>query len=173
VLQPFASALSPAAGKFVKRQAAADGAAAAVSSGRTPDTVFALVLGMLAFLYVTATAVLLGVEINVVRVNRLHLRSLLTPFTDNVTLTTGDRRAYSRQAKAQRSKGFQRVDVNFDPPSAEPATTIPARKQTRRVPPGKLPPERAVLARLRRSCWRQVAAHRRFSRHGARFGTGA
>jgi uncharacterized BrkB/YihY/UPF0761 family membrane protein len=90
-----------------------------VEHASATNAVFALVLGLLAFLYVTATAVLLCVEINVVRVNRLHPRSLLTPFTDNVTLTTGDRRAYSRQAKAQRSKGFQHVDVNFDPPSSE------------------------------------------------------
>jgi membrane protein len=96
-----------------------------VEHASATDAVFALVLGLLAFLYVTATAVLLGVEIDVVRVNRLYPRSLLTPFTDNVTLTTGDRRAYSRQAKAQRSKGFQHVEVNFDPPSAEPGHDDP------------------------------------------------
>ena len=90
------------------------------------NAVFALVLGLLAFLYITAMAVLVGVEINVVRVNRLHPRSLLTPFTDNVTLTTGDQRTYSRQAKAQRSKGFQHVNVNFDPPSAEPGHDDPS-----------------------------------------------
>jgi membrane protein len=59
-------------------------------------------------------------EINVVHVIRLHPRSLLTPFTDNVVLTAGDRHAYARQAKAQRSKGFQHVNVNFDQPSPEP-----------------------------------------------------
>jgi membrane protein len=84
------------------------------------NAVFALVLGMLAFLYLSAMTVLLCMEVNVVRISRMHPRSLLTPFTDNVILTMGDRRAYSRQAKAQRSKGFQRIDVNFDPPSAEP-----------------------------------------------------
>jgi YihY family inner membrane protein len=90
------------------------------------NAVFALVLGLLAFLYITATAILLSVEINVVRVNRMYPRSLLTPFTDNVTLTTGDRRAYSRQAKAQRSKGFEHVDVNFDPPSPPPEQDDPS-----------------------------------------------
>jgi membrane protein len=84
------------------------------------NAVFAVVLGLLAFLYVTATAVLLSIEINVVHVSRLHPRSLLTPFTDNVILTAGDRRAYSRQAKAQRSKGFQHVEVSFDQPSPDP-----------------------------------------------------
>ncbi len=97
-----------------------------VEHASATNAVFALVLGLLAFLYITATVVLLCAEINVVRVNRLHPRSLLTPFTDNVTLTTGDRRAYSRQAKAQRSKGFQHVDVNFDPPSAESGHNDPS-----------------------------------------------
>jgi membrane protein len=40
-------------------------------------------------------------------------------------LTPGDRRAYTRQAKAQRSKGFQHVDVNFDPPSPGPVQDDP------------------------------------------------
>jgi membrane protein len=84
------------------------------------NAVFALVLGLLAFLYIAATVILVSLEINVVHVIGLHPRSLLTPFTDNVILTAGDRHAYSRQAKAQRSKGFQRVDVKFDQPSAEP-----------------------------------------------------
>jgi membrane protein len=91
-----------------------------VEHASATNAVFALVLGLLAFLYIAAMVVLLSMEINVVHVVRLHPRSLLTPFTDNVILTTGDRHAYSRQAKAQRSKGFQHVDVNFDPPSPEP-----------------------------------------------------
>src|ERR1039457_1131096 len=90
------------------------------------NAVFAVVLGMLAFLYISATAVLLCAEINVVRVSSMHPRSLLTPFTDNVILTTGDRRTYSRQAKAQRRKGFEHVDVNFDPPSPEPEPDDPS-----------------------------------------------
>ncbi|MGD0605506.1 MAG: YihY/virulence factor BrkB family protein [Streptosporangiaceae bacterium] len=98
-----------------------------VERASATNAVFAIVLGLLAFLYITATVVLLCAEINVVRVIGLHPRSLLTPFTDNVTLTAGDRRAYSRQAKAQRSKGFQHVDVNFDPPAPEPVREDPGR----------------------------------------------
>ena len=97
-----------------------------VKHASATNAVFAFVLGLLAFLYITATAVLLCAEINVVRVSHLHPRSLLTPFTDNVTRTAGDRRAYSRQAKAQRSKGFEHVDVNFDPPSPEPEQDDPS-----------------------------------------------
>jgi YihY family inner membrane protein len=96
-----------------------------VKHATATNAVFAIVLGLLAFLYVTAMAVLLCAEINVVHVSRMHPRSLLTPFTDNVILTTGDRRAYTRQAKAQRSKGFEHVDVNFDPPSSEPGQDGP------------------------------------------------
>jgi membrane protein len=91
-----------------------------VEHASATNAVFALVLGLLAFLYIAAMVILLSMEINVVHVIGLHPRSLLTPFTDNVILTAGDRHAYARQAKAQRSKGFQRVDVNFDPPSAVP-----------------------------------------------------
>jgi uncharacterized BrkB/YihY/UPF0761 family membrane protein len=97
-----------------------------VEHASATNAVFALVLGLLAFLYITATAVLLCAEINVVHVNHLHPRSLLTPFTDNVTLTAADRHAYSRQAKAQRSKGFEHVDVNFDQPSSEPVHDDPS-----------------------------------------------
>lgn len=85
-----------------------------IKNASATNGVFALVLGLLAFLYITATAVVLCAEVNVVRVDRLHPRSLLTPFTDNVELTHADPHAYTGQAKAQRSKGFGNVDVSFD-----------------------------------------------------------
>ncbi|HET6907982.1 MAG TPA: YhjD/YihY/BrkB family envelope integrity protein [Mycobacteriales bacterium] len=88
-----------------------------VKNASATNGVFALVLGMLAFLYITATVVVMCVEINVVRVDNLYPRALLTPFTDNVELTRADRRSYADQAQAQRSKGFEDVDVTFDPPS--------------------------------------------------------
>jgi membrane protein len=76
--------------------------------------VFALVLGLLGFLYLAALAVIVCTEINVVRVDRLWPRALLTPFTDDVDLTSGDKGTYARAAKAQRTKGFETVDVDFD-----------------------------------------------------------
>lgn len=91
-----------------------------VKDASDTNGVFALVLGLIAFLYLTAVAVVLCVEVNVVRVDKLHPRSLLTPFTDNVHLTAGDRRAYTHQAEAQRMKGFQDVDVSFDQPAGNP-----------------------------------------------------
>jgi inner membrane protein YhjD len=76
--------------------------------------VFAVVLGMMAWIYLGALAVTLGIEVNVVLAERLYPRALLTPFTDNVDLTEADRRVYTGYAQAQGHKGFQSVDVTFD-----------------------------------------------------------
>lgn len=92
---------------------------AVVRNASTTNGVFALVLGLVAFLYLASIVVLLGIEINVVRSERLYPRSLLTPFTDGVVLTDGDRRAYANQARAQRLKGFQEITVEFDPAGAK------------------------------------------------------
>ncbi len=87
--------------------------------------VFALVLGLVALIFLAAVMAVLGLEVNVVLNRRLYPRALLTPFTDAVTLTDADKRAYDSYAKAQRHKGFQQVEVTFnghrdrepDPPS--------------------------------------------------------
>ena len=76
--------------------------------------VFALVLGLLAWLYLAATGIVVGAEINAVRAKQLYPRALLTPFTDNVDLTRADRVVYTDAALAQRHKGFERVSVRFD-----------------------------------------------------------
>jgi hypothetical protein len=76
--------------------------------------VFAVVLGLLAWIYLSALAVLVGAELNSVRVRRLWPRSLLTPFTDDVQLTSGDRKAYESYAQTEQLKGFETVDVDFD-----------------------------------------------------------
>jgi hypothetical protein len=47
-------------------------------------------------------------------VQKLYPRALLTPFTDDVVMTQGDRRTYTAQAQAQRAKGFEQIDVTFD-----------------------------------------------------------
>ena len=78
------------------------------------NSVFAIVLGLLVFLYTMSVAIMLCVEVNVVRKEHLWPRALLTPFTDQVVLTSADQRAYARHAEAQRLKGFQRIDVFFD-----------------------------------------------------------
>ena len=87
---------------------------AVVDRASNLNSVFALVLGLLIFLYTMAVIVMLSVEVNVVLKERLWPRALLTPFTDQVVLTAADERAYARHAEAQRLKGFQRIDVFFD-----------------------------------------------------------
>ena len=59
--------------------------------------------------------VVVCIEVNVVRALRLYPRSLLTPFTDEVELTRPMRTPTPAQANAQRAKGFQHVDVTFEP----------------------------------------------------------
>lgn len=85
-----------------------------VKGASATNSVFALVLGLLAFLYLISTTLLLCATANVVATDRLYPRALLTQFTDDVDLTGGDRRTYTAQAKAQRAKGFQRIEVTFD-----------------------------------------------------------
>ena len=84
-------------------------------AGETSGT-FALVLGLIAFLYLIGLTVVLATEVNVVHARRLHPRSLLTPFTDAVVLTPADERQYTEAAQAQRNKGFERIEVEFDDP---------------------------------------------------------
>ncbi|MGA8210831.1 MAG: YihY/virulence factor BrkB family protein [Nocardioidaceae bacterium] len=91
-------------GAYVKR---------VVSRATDVDAVFAVVLGLVALIYVASVIAVLGLEINVVLSKRLFPRALLTPFTDSVDLTEADRRAYAAYAKAQRHKGFERVRVTF------------------------------------------------------------
>ena len=74
---------------------------------------FALVLGLLAWIFLAAVALVLSAELDVVRYKRLYPRSLLTPFTDDVELTRADRRTYADIATAQQAKGFESVSVRF------------------------------------------------------------
>ncbi|HSP37987.1 MAG TPA: YihY/virulence factor BrkB family protein [Frankiaceae bacterium] len=95
------------------------------TAGATYGT-FGLVLGLLAFIYLEALAVVLCGELNAVLARRLWPRALLTPFTDNVELTAADEHAYASYAEAQRLKGFERIDVSF--------RNRPARRRSRRPP---------------------------------------
>jgi len=85
-----------------------------VKHSSVTNSVFALVLGLIAWIYVEAVVVVFAAEYNAVRRLGLAPRALLTPFTDNVELTDGDRAAYRDQAKAERTKGFERIDVHFE-----------------------------------------------------------
>ena len=85
-----------------------------VKNASATNGVFALVLGLIAWIYLGAAALMISVEINVVRVRHLYPRALLTPFTDDVDLTRADRRAYFGYATAQQAKGFESVEVSFE-----------------------------------------------------------
>jgi len=81
---------------------------------RGMNQTFALVLGLIGFIYIAAVMGVLSIEVNVVIARHLWPRALLTPFTDRVDLTEADRRAYAGYALMQRHKGFETVSVTFD-----------------------------------------------------------
>ncbi len=87
---------------------------------------FALVLGLLAWIYLGAVTTVLCAEYNAVRAGQLWPRSLLTPFTDNAYLTPADQRAYTSYVKTERHKNFQNIDVSFGkPPNPNPPNQNP------------------------------------------------
>ena len=87
-----------------------------IANASEMNGVFAVVLGLIALVYVASVMALLGLETNVVLGKHLYPRALLTPFTDDVQLTDADRTVYREYAEAQRHKGFERVHVTFDDP---------------------------------------------------------
>jgi membrane protein len=87
---------------------------------------FGLVLGLVGFLFIGSVMAVLAMEVNVVLARRLYPRALLTPFTDSVTLTPADRRAYASYARMQRHKGFERVSVSWEEEADPDRTPDPA-----------------------------------------------
>ena len=69
--------------------------------------VFALVLGLLAWVFLVSLGVVMGIELNVVRSKRLFPRSLLTPFTDDVDLTPADRTGVRRGGAGAAPQGVR------------------------------------------------------------------
>ena len=90
-----------------------------VTSASAINAVFAVVLGLLAFLFLISVTLVMCAQINVVRVDRLYPRALLTVFTDDVELTPGDRRTYARKARAEQAKGFETISVSYEPEADE------------------------------------------------------
>ncbi len=72
--------------------------------------VFAAVIGLLSWLWLTAQLLLVGAEVNAVRADRLWPRSLDGPLTD------ADRRALERAAATAQTDPRQRIAVTFDEP---------------------------------------------------------
>ncbi|HEY4019331.1 MAG TPA: YihY/virulence factor BrkB family protein [Pseudonocardiaceae bacterium] len=74
---------------------------------------FGIVLGLLTWLYLAMTAIILCAEINTVLVLRLWPRSLLTPFTTSARLTAADHRAYTAYATTEQHAEQERIRVRF------------------------------------------------------------
>lgn len=85
-----------------------------IQESNTTNGVFALVLGLIAWLYLGSASFIMCAEINVVRAGHLYPRALLTPFSERVNLTAGDRAAYASYATAQRHKAYEKLHVTFD-----------------------------------------------------------
>ncbi|OBB96439.1 YihY/virulence factor BrkB family protein [Mycobacterium sp. 852002-40037_SCH5390672] len=95
-----------------------------VKRASATNSVFALVLGALAFLFLASVALVMCAEVNVVLVERLYPRALLGAFSDDADLTVADRRTYTKKVKAERVKAFERVSVHFDEVRRWPAKTV-------------------------------------------------
>ncbi len=78
---------------------------------------FGIVLGLLAWIYLQATVIVLASELNVVLAQRLWPRALLTPFAEDVDLTSADRRSYRSYATTQQYREAERITVEFDHPT--------------------------------------------------------
>jgi membrane protein len=75
---------------------------------------FGVVIGLVAWLYLAGTVVVICAEINVVRSLGLWPRSLAAPVTGTGPLTAADRHAYSAYAETEKHVEPQRIDVDFD-----------------------------------------------------------
>jgi hypothetical protein len=71
---------------------------------------FAIVIGLLSWMYVGAQLTLLAAEINVVRRYHLWPRSITQP-----PLTDGDRRTFARLARMERRRPEAQVSIDFSP----------------------------------------------------------
>jgi YihY family inner membrane protein len=76
---------------------------------------FAIVLGLLSWLYLSAEVTLYGAEVNAVRAHRLWPRSILQP-----PLTEADRRALVHLAKQEERRPEQAINVEFTPHASDP-----------------------------------------------------
>jgi uncharacterized BrkB/YihY/UPF0761 family membrane protein len=74
---------------------------------------FAVVLGLLAWLYLGAQLVIFAAEINIVRARKLSPRSFFS-----APLLDADRRALTSSAKVEERMDPENVDVSFDEPQS-------------------------------------------------------
>ena len=76
---------------------------------------FAVVLGLMSWLFLSAQVTLYGAEVNVVRARRLWPRSILQP-----PLTEADQRALIDLARQEERRPEQAINVEFTPQASDP-----------------------------------------------------
>jgi uncharacterized BrkB/YihY/UPF0761 family membrane protein len=76
---------------------------------------FAIVLGLMSWLFLSAQVILYGAEVNVVRARRLWPRSILQP-----PLTDADQRALVHLAKQEERRPEEAINVEFTPQTTDP-----------------------------------------------------
>jgi len=79
----------------------------ALKGAREAYGVFGLVLGLIAWIYLLALVTVLAAEINVVAQRHLWPRALLTPFTDDVQLTSADKTQLHRIRRKRTPQGLR------------------------------------------------------------------
>ncbi|MDL5154446.1 YihY/virulence factor BrkB family protein [Actinomycetospora termitidis] len=97
--------------------------------------VFGIVLGLLAWIYLSVVVALFCTEINTVRTLRLYPRSLLSAMPDDTATTPADERAYTVYAEAERLKSFQNIEVGFETPVPHPRAADEDGAPDRAAPP--------------------------------------
>ncbi|MFD9687188.1 YihY/virulence factor BrkB family protein [Kitasatospora sp. NPDC059146] len=90
---------------------------------------FGIVLGLMAWLYLAALALVACAEVTAVRHLRLWPRGLASPFVHDADLTGADRRAYTAYATAAAYTAGTRIRVGFrGPHGGGPGARVPARR---------------------------------------------
>jgi YihY family inner membrane protein len=113
------TALQYVGGLYVSRSL--DGASATYGT-------FAVVIGLLSWIYLIAQMMVFGAEINVVAVRRMWPRSL---FGDPAT--RGDRLSQAAQVTSQRMNEKMSVDVRFDPAAGKPTADAESEERRREL----------------------------------------
>ena len=80
--------------------------------------VFAIVIGLLSWIYLAVNVTLLAAEVNVVRARKLWPRSF--SLLGEQPLTTGDEDALRQRAEVEERRADEDVNVAFDPPEEAP-----------------------------------------------------
>jgi hypothetical protein len=92
---------------------------------------FAIALGLMSWLFLSAQVTLYAAEVNVVRARRLWPRSILQP-----PLTQADQRALTDLARQEERRPEQAINVEFTPQGSEPDPMVTRASSPAFAPPG-------------------------------------